>query len=179
MPSRTGSTGAQPYFAYGSNLNRDDMRLRCPGARPGVLARLHGWHLTFRGVANIEPSAGGTVHGALWWLTADDVCSLDAYEGAPSHYVQRLVKVETDAGPIEAMTYVMTRTSYAGLPSPWYLDRIATGVDQWGLPMTPLLAALDEAKLALKRRGVARLEADGRKRLRAIVNSPSRSGAAS
>ena len=158
------------YFAYGSNLNRDDMRARCPGAHPGVPARLDGWKLTFRGVANIEPSAGATVHGALWWLTDADVSSLDAYEGAPSHYVQRRVKVETTGGPIEAMTYVMTRASYVGLPSPWYLDRIATGFRQWGLPMKPLTTALEEAKLELERRGIDRLERDGRKRLRAIVD---------
>src|SRR5206468_12360573 len=98
----------QLYFAYGSNLNRDDIRRRCPGARPGTRARLNGWRLSFRGVANIEPQPGATVHGALWWLTDDDVCSLDSYEGAPSHYVQRLVDVEIDGGrKVQAMTYAM------------------------------------------------------------------------
>jgi cation transport regulator ChaC len=160
----------QPYFAYGSNLNRDDMGRRCPGARPGARARLHGWCLTFRGVANIERDAGGTVEGALWWLTEGDVCSLDSYEGAPSHYVQRLVEVETDAGEkVEAMTYAMTHTSYLGLPSPWYLERIATGFRQWGLPMESLEDALHRAQLELHRLGVADLERDGRKRLRAVA----------
>ncbi len=160
----------QLYFAYGSNLNRDDMRLRCPGARPGTRACLNGWRLSFRGVANIEPQPDAAVHGALWWLTDDDVCSLDSYEGAPSHYVQRLVTVATAQGQVEAMTYVMTQASYVGLPSSWYLDRIATGFRQWGLPMRSLTAALEEAKAELERRGIDRLERDGRKRLRAIVD---------
>src|SRR4051794_15492621 len=107
----------QPYFAYGSNLNRDDMRQRCPAARSGTRARLHGWRLTFRGVANIESDPGATVDGALWWLSDDDICSLDTYEGAPSLYVQRLLGVEIEDGrKLEAMTYVMTRASYVGLP---------------------------------------------------------------
>ena len=78
--------------------------------------------------------------------------------------------VATAQGQVEAMTYVMTRASYVGLPSPWYLDQIATGFRQWGLPMRSLTAALEEAKAELERRGIDRLERDGRKRLRAIVD---------
>ena len=92
----------------------------------------------FRGVATIESTPGRTVAGALWWLGKDDVCALDHYEGAPSHYRQRIVEVETDAGPVEAMTYVMTHDTYVGLPSPWYLDRIAAGFRDWELPVETL-----------------------------------------
>jgi hypothetical protein len=171
---RSDSTETRPYFAYGSNLNRDDMRRRCPGARPGARAHVRGWSLIFRGVANIEPKPGSMVHGALWWLSDDDVCNLDAYEGAPSHYVQRLVKVEIEGGKtLEAMTYVMTRPSYVGLPSPWYLDRIVTGFRHWGLPVESLHIALRAAKVELRRLGVKSLERDGRKRLRAILDEAS------
>lgn len=158
-----------PYFAYGSNLNRRDMRTRCPGARPDVAARLHGWRLTFRGVADIEPAEGRAVLGALWWLGHADVCSLDAYEGAPTHYCQRIVEVETDEGPREAMTYVMPGDSYLGLPSSWYLGRIEAGYRDWGLPLSELERALAETREELAGRGVERYRSDGRKRMRAVL----------
>ena len=56
------------YFAYGSNLNRSEMRVRCPGAKPLTPATLAGWRLTFRGVADIEPAHDAAVPGALWRL---------------------------------------------------------------------------------------------------------------
>jgi gamma-glutamylcyclotransferase (GGCT)/AIG2-like uncharacterized protein YtfP len=164
----------QPYFAYGSNLNRADMRRRCPDAHPGVPARLHGWRLTFRGVADIEPAAGRTVHGALWWLSRADVRNLDAYEGAPTYYRRRTVEVLTDDGPVEAMTYVMTGDSYRGLPSPWYLGRIEEGFRDWGLPLDELRRAVTETRDRLTGLGIERYRPDGRKRLRALTPAEAR-----
>jgi gamma-glutamylcyclotransferase (GGCT)/AIG2-like uncharacterized protein YtfP len=157
------------YFAYGSNLNRADMRIRCPNARPATRARLDGWRLTFRGVADIEPAEGRTVHGALWWVSGDDLRSLDRYEGAPSNYRQTPVGVETDAGPRPAMTYVMTHRDYLGLPSQWYLGRIEDGFADWALPESELRRALEETRAELNELGVRSYRADGRKRLRALL----------
>ncbi len=53
--------GRHIYFAYGSNLNRAEMGIRCPDAEPLVPAELVDWRLTFRGVADIEPAGGRTV----------------------------------------------------------------------------------------------------------------------
>ncbi len=145
------------------------MRTRCPGARAYVPAHLDGWRLTFRGVAGIEPAESRTVLGALWWLGPQDLLSLDAYEGVPSHYRQRLVEVETDHGPREAMTYVMTGDSYLGLPSPWYFGRIETGFRDWGLPLRELRQALQEAHDELDGLGVEHYRPDGRKRMMAIL----------
>jgi hypothetical protein len=157
------------YFAYGSNLNRSDMRKRCPDALPDVPARLEGWRLTFRGVADIEPAEDRAVQGALWWLSRDDVSCLDAYEGAPSNYRKLIVLVETGSGLRQAMTYVMTRASYLGLPSPWYLGRIEEGYGDWGLPPAELRRALRETQSRLELLGVQRYHPDGRKRMRAIL----------
>lgn len=165
------------YFAYGSNLNEADMALRCPGARPDVVARLEGWRLTFHGVANIEPAPGRRVHGALWWLDHRDLTALDAYEGAPSFYHRRTVEVQTDAGPRTAMTYVMPRPTYVGLPSDWYFERIREGYERWDLPLDELERALAESRADLDRRGIAQYEPDGRKRLRAIIAEHRRVGA--
>ncbi len=157
------------YFAYGSNLNEGDMAVRCPGAGPDVVAQLPGWRLTFRGVANIEPAADTVVLGALWRLTPADVESLDLYEGCPTLYRQRTVDVETQEGRLEAMTYVMPRPGYLGLPSEWYFERIREGYRSWGLPLAELEGSLEESRAELDSRGIERYEPDGRKRLRAIV----------
>lgn len=157
------------YFAYGSNLNRADTHARCPDGRPGVPARLEGWRLVFRGVANIEPAEGRTVHGALWWLSDDDLLNLDRYEGAPTHYSRRIVEVRTDDGPRRAITYIMERSSYLGLPSPWYYERIAAGFGDWKLPLDELRRAYLETLAELERFGVSGFEPDGRKRMRAIL----------
>jgi hypothetical protein len=158
------------YFAYGSNLNRADMGVRCPGAKPLTVASLPGWRLTFRGAADIEPAADRSVHGALWRLLDADVCALDRYEGAPSLYAQRIVAVETESGPLEAMTYVMTSDDYRGLPSAWYFERIAAGYRDWGLPYGELRAALAATRVELAERGVSRFSPDGRKRLRGVID---------
>jgi gamma-glutamylcyclotransferase (GGCT)/AIG2-like uncharacterized protein YtfP len=156
------------YFAYGSNLNRADMAVRCPGAKPLGRARLEGWRLTFRGVADIEPARGTTVLGALWLLTAADLSSLDRYEGAPSLYCRRDAEVMSDAGPSIAITYVMCDQAYRGLPSDWYLTRIADGYRDWGLPRGPLDQALAHMRAELAVGGAVGFRPDGRKRLRAI-----------
>lgn len=161
------------YFAYGSNLNRGDMRRRCPGARPSIPARLRGWRLTFRGVADVEPAPDLVVHGALWSLTGDDVCNLDSYEGAPSLYRQKVLVVEAGDACLEAMTYVMAKPAYLGLPSPWYLERIAVGYRDWGLPEEALRAAVEDTQTDLAARGVIGFRQDGRKRLRAILDEAS------
>lgn len=157
------------YFAYGSNLNKGDMLVRCPGAKPLTPAQLLDWRLTFRGVADIEPARGRTVLGALWRLEKADVRSLDRYEGAPSLYARQLIEVETETGPIEAMTYVMTSDEYLGLPSAWYFERIARGYRDWQLSLKMLRTALDETKLLLTDYGVCHYESDGHKRLRGVL----------
>ena len=157
------------YFAYGSNLNRADMLMRCPGAKPLTVAELAGWRLTFRGVADIEPDASLSVPGALWRLTPEDLRSLDRYEGAPHLYERRSVTVETDTGPLEALAYVMTGDDYLGLPSAWYFERIAQGYRDWGLSQDPLLEALVSTRAELAEAGISRFTSEGRKRLRGVV----------
>lgn len=158
-----------PYFAYGSNLNRADMSVRCPGAKPLSRATLADWRLTFRGVADIEPSESEVVQGVLWLLGDADVRALDRYEGAPSLYRRRQVSVLSEGEWVAAMTYVMISDEYLGLPSAWYLGRIAAGYRDWALPLGPLGAAVERTAHDLAERGTVGFAPDGRKRLRAVL----------
>lgn len=69
------------YFAYGSNINLDQMRYRCPDATVYGQAVLDNYDLRFRGsgVATVEPKEGACVYGLLWELTDKCEASLDRY----------------------------------------------------------------------------------------------------
>ena len=56
------------YFAYGSNINLDQMSYRCPDASVMGPVTLEGWELLFRrgGFATIAPKEGEQVQGLLW-----------------------------------------------------------------------------------------------------------------
>jgi hypothetical protein len=158
------------YFAYGSNLNLSEMHVRCPGAKPLTPATLAGWRLTFRGGGDIEPAHDAVVPGALWRLSHVDRRSLDRYEGAPHLYERRLLEVDTESVPLEAIAYVMTSDDYLGLPSPWYFERIVEGYADWGLPRGVLSVALGSTREELAERGVSDFRPDGRKRLRGLID---------
>ena len=63
------------YFAYGSNMNLDQMEFRCPAAVVKENVRLDGYRLAFCGrhpgcgVATIMPEKGSHVDGVLWKIT--------------------------------------------------------------------------------------------------------------
>ena len=80
------------YFAYGSNMNLDQMAYRCPAAFVVENVKLDGYRLTFcgmgkgSGVATILPEEGSRVEGVLWKLTPECEKRLDFYEGYPHLY---------------------------------------------------------------------------------------------
>ena len=86
------------YFAYGSNLSTAGMSFRAPSAVRVSRARLDGWKLVFRGVANIVPAEGRHVEGAIWDVDEDGIRALDRYEGAPHHYERVEVIVMDEFG---------------------------------------------------------------------------------
>ena len=76
------------YIAYGSNLNLEQMKRRCPTAEVMGKTILRGWSLWFRGsrhsaVATIERKRGGKVPVLVWKIQPRDEASLDRYEGVP------------------------------------------------------------------------------------------------
>ncbi len=97
------------YFAYGSNLNFEQMAYRCPEATAVGIAKLDGYELAFRrGYLTILPKEGASVEGLIWSVTDHDESQLDCYEGYPTFYDKETMTV-TDAGgtPHEIMVYTM------------------------------------------------------------------------
>jgi len=143
------------YFAYGSNLNLDQMGYRCPDAKVVGPVTLENYELLFRGVATIAPKEGSVVHGLIWEITPQCEQALNHYEGFPSFYYKEDVTVRTPSGEqVTAMAYIMTEWygDKPSLPSSTYYNGIRQGFIQNGLPLESLEQALehtmDELQLA-------------------------------
>jgi hypothetical protein len=136
------------YLAYGSNLNKTQMSLRCPDAKPFGRVLIEDHELTFRGnssgwgVANIEPKAGCTVQAGLWYISQKDEASLDMYEGYPHLYTKKELDVICDGQVVRAMVYVMKRNLRFSKPSEGYLKTIEDGYADFGFDTAPLLDAV-------------------------------------
>jgi len=114
------------YMAYGSNLNKDQMRYRCPTARAVGSAMIYGHELVFRGVADIMKSKDPNMYipVGIWEIQPEDEASLDVYEGYPRLY-----------GKIDVcgiMTYQM-HTNRIATPSTAYFNSILEGYRDFGL----------------------------------------------
>ena len=106
------------YFAYGSNMNLDQMAYRCPAAEAVCTAKLEGYELFFagrpgNGVASIRPKQGGTVVGVLWKLTEACEKSLDHYEGFPALYGKETVRVRGSDGTEHRVTAYTMQEPYS------------------------------------------------------------------
>ena len=137
------------YFAYGSNINLEQMAYRCPDAQVAGPVKLEGWELLFRGsgVATIGPKEGAAVHGLLWQLTPDCERSLDRYEGFPHLYEKKSVSVTDKSGQtVTVMAYIMTERYRApAVPPTSYYQGILEGYRQNGLPVAALKKAWEQA----------------------------------
>ena len=142
------------YFAYGSNIDLNQMRHRCPDARVMDKVILPDYELLFRGyagsgLATIKPKKGGTVHGLLWKITSLCERSLDQYEGFPRLYDKQNVEVRDSQGrSVPVMVYVMVEGQYLrpATPSHFYYQGIRDGYRQNGLPEEALGEALEQAR---------------------------------
>ncbi len=120
------------YFAYGSNLNQEQMSGRCPDAKPLGKFTLENWRLVFRGVADIEPHEGSLLMCGLWDITSRDEKNLDRYEGFP-----RLYRKEEICG---LMTYRMNSEEIVP-PYDDYFDTILRGYRDFDMEEEPLWEA--------------------------------------
>ena len=138
------------YFAYGSNLDVEQMSLRCPNARILGQMTLKGYQLAFKGVADIEPVEGAKVVGGLFKITASDEVLLDRYEGYPSLYIKKYIKSKKYK---RVMFYQMNEThrrNLYALPNRSYFETILQGYDDFGIETELLLDALDYTTVSLK-----------------------------
>ncbi len=143
------------YFAYGSNLDPEQMQARCPGHRVVGRAWLPDYRLCFPrrsyirkcATAGIEPCLDKGVWGvwgALYELRRDDMEFLDRREGYWSCEADRqnsheigLIQVRRDSREgtaFTAYTYFAVPDDTNVLPSPDYMGHLIRGGLHHGLP---------------------------------------------
>jgi len=143
MHIKQSSLSDLPYFAYGSNMNREQMHQRCPNHKLMGIARLPDHRMIFPrtsqrwdnlGVASIEHSIGDEVWGALYIMTQSDWDILDGKELLGISYIKKTINVITfDYHNIYALTYIARREK-PNPPSKRYMTQIISGAEQLRLP---------------------------------------------
>ena len=127
------------YFAYASNLNRKQMRERCPDSKPRLTVTLPNYKLAFvgwsrqwrGGVASIKPFRGEKVPGAIYEVSEECLRRLDKYEAG---YNRLNVTVFDEHGqPVQAITYIKSGQSEETPPSKEYVAVIQQGYRDWGI----------------------------------------------
>jgi hypothetical protein len=147
------------YFAYGSNLDPDQMTARCPAHRVVGLAELRDYRLVFPryseswegASASVQLAHGQSVWGLLYELSDEDMAAADSHEGFhapgdPANVYDRepmwveLTRPEDGSVPrrVRAAVYVSRPANPPPLntppPSRRYLDTILRGARARGLP---------------------------------------------
>ena len=125
------------YFAYGSNMDVQQMAERCPDATVIGVAKLpgHEFLINTHGVATVIPAKRRAVHGVLWEISKRDESSLDRYEGVASGFYRKvMVRVQMKNGyKTEALIYFAS-DEQPGAPRPGYLERVVAAAQLHGLP---------------------------------------------
>jgi len=138
------------YYAYGSNMDWNQMRRRCPSARFVGIALLQDHKLEFTrksqqrgcGVADVVPITGQNVWGVVYEISDLDVGKLDASEGyrpgsnKNSYWRhERMVSLDGDPKrPLTVQLYIAEREDAPPKPNNKYKDQILSGAKHWHLP---------------------------------------------
>jgi cation transport regulator ChaC len=137
------------YFAYGSNMWRQQMHERCPDHELIGKALLKDHALCFPrfstirncGVAGITEQPGAEVWGVLYRLNARDLAALDRREGydpsQPAHvnrYDRRMIRVLRNGEALDCLTYFARVEPGRHMPSTAYMAAIIMGAEEHGLP---------------------------------------------
>ena len=130
----------RPYFAYGSNMDEERMKGRCPGARLTGAAKLADYRFALdeRSVATVIPEKGSAVFGLLWGITPDCEAALDGYEGVKQGcYRKEYLQIEFEGGRKKALVYVSNRDILKNMDKndyPEYLDMVIKAAEEHSLP---------------------------------------------
>mmetsp|Transcript_23427 Transcript_23427/g.93007 ORF Transcript_23427/g.93007 Transcript_23427/m.93007 type:complete len:174 (-) Transcript_23427:252-773(-) len=132
------------YFAFGSNLNKNRLSINCPSACLISSGSLDGYELDFTlptrlwggAAADIRVHESGTVHGAIWSISTDQLDKLDRQEGVSVGLYYRLeIGVKTPSGDlINCYTYKVLNPQSGLVPSTLYMRVIIQGAINVQLP---------------------------------------------
>jgi len=156
------------YFAYGSNMDWEQMRQRCPSAKFVSIAKLKDYRFAIArtshsrgcGSAGVLPQAGANVWGIVYEIDAKDFGPLDAAEDfvpgrGKNSYTRRECTVYADGD--EGKTFLVSLYFPEGeenppLPNAEYKRLIVGGARHWRLPQG-YVVELERMKVAKDGKG--------------------------
>ena len=130
------------YAAYGTNLDAEQMRQRCPHSPSRGPGWLVGWRLTFGGedlgwegaLATVVEDPDEQVFVMVYDVPSQDEAELDRWESADSGLYRKIrVRVHTLRGDHLCWLYVLDGYE-GGLPSARYLGLMADAAEKAGAP---------------------------------------------
>ena len=130
------------YFAYGSNMNWEQMQGRCPSARFVCVATLKDYRFAIArhsrrrncGTANIFADPNSEVWGIVYDISEPDLVVLDGFEDG---YRRERLFVRTDGGiqnQLEVLVYIAEKEDAVPLPDSEYKRLIVHGARHWNIP---------------------------------------------
>ena len=117
------------YFAYGSNMNIEQMNFRCPNSRTLGKISILGYQfiINSRGVATIIPRYYSTVNGVLWSINLKNELNLDYYEGIKKKiYFKKYFYIPFLNQKILILVYIAFN-QIIGIPKKGYLEKVIDG----------------------------------------------------
>jgi len=139
------------YFSYGSNLDWEQMKNRCPSASFYCRASLLDYRIDFTrksskrkcGVADIVKDNNSKVYGVVYRIDEIDLGKLDNHEGyVPQKKKNAYKRIEimvfeenNKENPIITYTYEVVKKEFGKYkPSKEYKNLILNGAKYWKLP---------------------------------------------
>ncbi len=128
------------YFAYGSNLNHQQMKnIRCIGSKYLKAFFLKDYKLIFChpnklnkfGYGNVIKKKGSKTPGAIWKITRKHEEILDRYEGFPNTYQKEYFYLNGK----KIMFYIMKKYHLKNPPKS-YIDTINEGYKNCNIDLT-------------------------------------------
>lgn len=144
------------YVGYGSNLQLQQIKMRCPDSKLIGTGFIKGYELLFKGVATIIPSKRSKVPVVIFELSDKDIYMLDKYEGVERNlYRKEIIPVTLDSGEIvECMVYILNGFKEEGKPSSNYFMTIMEGYIQNNLPLKYLIKAYERSFMSDQKRNI-------------------------
>ena len=126
------------YGAYGSNLNKAQMLIRCPNSKPFKSILLEKFRLVFKGVADIEKDSKYNLSLGIYNITKECEKALDYYEEFPKIYKKFYIDYTFDGKKEKILCYTMGKSFSYATPSKKYFNVIKQGYYDWNFNLDSL-----------------------------------------
>ena len=146
------------YIAYGSNLDIETLKSRCPSVCIKGMSQLNNYKLVYRGIDDylsyltLEECEGSVVPIVLYEMNYLDINSLDQFEGYPILYTKNNLEIIVNEEKYNAFIYVMNDNYDYHMPSYHYIRICERGYNFYSFDNDVLNHALIDTKQKIKKR---------------------------